>query len=248
MTIPIWVLPVLLFGMMLVYAYGFGDYMGKVLSRVSAGHRRPLYRKWGMEADIFGPQSRLWFIVWGVVNTIGLAFTFIFALFSTILVTDNAGMEPAKFGITAGQLEFTSLFAGAALYLGLGVDLIRTDHIATKVRRLTALRPIYHRVFSVSEILAMYESLSPAPDIFWEEYTNLPEHEVNLITNQRYRERAVPYGRRQVHFTNRILAGVGILSVALTIIIIILTAMALSAEGSAREAVNASYLLELRPQ
>ena len=63
----------------------------------------------------------------------------------------------------------------------------------TKRGKLDALRPAFHARLSVSEILSMYECLRLVPPVFWNEYTELPEAQLNRATNQEFRNRAGSY-------------------------------------------------------
>ena len=62
-----------------------------------------------------------------------------------------------------------------------------------KRQHLDELRPVFHRRFSVSELLSMYECLKVAPRVFWDEYKDLPDVQVSDATNRKFRERAAPY-------------------------------------------------------
>ncbi len=65
----------------------------------------------------------------------------------------------------------------------------------------------------------MYEVLHSAPQLFWDEYADLPDKEVSYDNNHRYRERAAPYGHSQSSRYNRIIITVAVLTLLLTAIL-----------------------------
>ena len=75
---------------------------------------------------------------------------------------------------------------------------------------------VFRAKFSVAEIWSMYESLRHAPALFWEEYKNLPDVEVNESNNHRFRERVAPYSHIRTNTYNKIMAVAAVLTVALT--------------------------------
>lgn len=52
-----WVFIAFILGLMVLYCFLFGHYLVQALVRFDFRKRRPSYRKWGVEKDIFWPPS-----------------------------------------------------------------------------------------------------------------------------------------------------------------------------------------------
>ena len=149
------------------------------------------------------PHPRAWFIGWAIVIAVFAAVTFLMALFSTLLITDASR-------VGGDQIYDTFNFFFIGLILGVAVEWQRFEDLQRRGKSLDGLREVFHERFAVSELLSVYESLRHAPPLFWKEYTQLPDEEVNEETNRRYRERAVPYSYSQSSRHNRIIIVVGL--------------------------------------
>ena len=200
-----WAVVTFFFGLMCGYAFLLARIVFQVALRLSKRIDRSLYRKWGLEEDLYWPLSGAWFIGWGVLVVLGAAFTFVFALFSTLLVTDASR-------VGGDQIYETFNFFFIGLILGATVEWQRFENIQRKVKKLDGLRQIFHDRFSVSELLSVYESLQHSPPLFWDEYTQLADDEVDEETNRKYRERSDPYRYSQSSRHNRIIIVVTILT------------------------------------
>ena len=206
-----WALVVFAFGMMSVYAFFFARTVFQVVLRLSKKTDRSLYREWGVEEDLFWPPSGAWFVGFCIGVFISAALTFALALFSTLLLTDASG-------IAGDQIYDTFVFFYVGFILGIAFEWQRFKDAQQKVSRLDGLRKVFRDRFSVSELLSVYESLRYAPPLFWEEYTQLPDEEVNEETNRMYRERAVPYRYSQSSRHNRITIIVGVLTLLVAVL------------------------------
>lgn len=209
-----WAVVIFFFGLMCVYAFLLARIAFQVVLRLSKKINRSLYRKWGVEEDLLWPHPRAWFIGWGIGVALGALFTFVIALFSTLLIT-----EPSRVG--GDQIYDTFSFFFMGFILGAAVEWRRFEDLQRKVKRLDGLRDVFHNRFKVSELLSVYESLQHSPPLFWEEYTDLPDEEVNEETNRKYRELAAPYRYNQSSRHNRITIVVG----ALTLVVAVLGAI-----------------------
>ena len=200
-----WAVVIFFFGLMCGYAFLLARIVFQVALRLSKKIDRSLYRKWGVEEDLYWPPSSTWFIGWGVLVFVSAAFTFVLALFSTVLVTDASR-------VGGDQIYDTLNFFFIGFILGGAFEWQRFENIQRKVKRLDGLRQVFHDRFSVSELLSVHESLQHSPPLFWEEYTQLPDDEIDEETNRKYRERAVPYRYSQSSRHNRIIIVVTVLT------------------------------------
>ena len=208
-----WAALIASFGLMCVFAFFFARYAFQGLLRLAKRQERPLYRKWGVDEELFWPTSAPWFICVVIAGIFGSAVTYLIALFTAILVTDDIWLG-------ANPYYDTFVAFSIAIVLGASVESQRFDDVQRKVNRLEGLRGIFHERFSASELLSVYESLQHSPTLFWEEYTQLPDEEVGEETNRKYRERAVPFRDSQSIKYNRITITVA----ALTFVVAVLLA------------------------
>ena len=207
-----WAIVVFLFGFMCAYSFAFGGLAVQVALRLRIRGKETSFRKWGVEKEIFRPNSLVWVAVWGILVVLGTAFTFLLAFASTVLVTEDS---------TSGfdRFQYALTFAIYAAFMGLTFESERIKKITDMTRTLDNLRQTFHQQFSASELLSMYEALNPAPQLFWEEYAGLPDEEIGYNANRSYRERAAPYGHSQSSRYNRIIIAVAALTLLLTAIL-----------------------------
>lgn len=204
-----WGIVIFLFLLMGFYSYGFGVQFIQIVLRVRSRDRRNSYEKWGVVTNLFRPLSGRWFAAWSVAVVVGTVFTGLLAFFSTGLLIE----EPLP---GEDQIYYTITIAMYAFFVGQTVESERIRKITEMTRKLDDLRETFHQRFAISELLSMYESLRPAPPLFWEEYVGLPEQEISEDTNRAYRKRAAPYSNAQFGRYDRIIIIVAILTLLLT--------------------------------
>ena len=207
-----WTLVIFLFGLMCLFAFLLARFAFQVVLRLSKRKNRSLYRKWGVEEDLFGSHSGALFIILGIGTVVYAALTFVLALFSTLLIMDSSWV-----GVDQIYNAFTIFFIG--FVLGAAFESQRFEDVQRKVNRLVGLRGVFHDRFRVSELLSVYESLQHLPPLFWEEYTQLPDVEVDEETNRKYRERAIPYRYSQSRRHNRIVITVATLTFLVAVLL-----------------------------
>lgn len=212
-TFAEWTIVTLLFVLMCAYWFFFGDLAAQVLLRRTARGEDTSFRKWGVEEELFRPRSLNRLAGWGVFVVISMAFTFMLAFQSTVLVTDD-------WTTASDRLQYTLAFAVYALLIGYTFESGRIKRITDMTRKLDNLKDSFHRRLSASELLSMYEALRPAPSLFWDEYASLPDEEIGYDTNRSYRERAAPFGRNQSSRYNRITMAVAGLTLVLTAVLV----------------------------
>ena len=194
---------ILFLGLLAVYCYMLGTFVIEIPMRFVERRRRDSFRKWGMERDLFWPTS----LIWSIVMAVGLFTITVFlywSLPSEIKITD-------RWAISSDLKQLIAIFG---IYFGVFGRLLTFRNAWDKLKKIEELREIYHKQFSVSEILSMYESLRNTPPLFWEEYANLPDENVNKQTNDAYRRRASPYQFSQSSRRERVivfLAGLAVL-------------------------------------
>ena len=204
-----WVLVIFFFGIMCMSAFSLGDAVIQAVLRIRSRDKRASFEKWGVSSDLFRPNPPVWFALWSVSTTLSTAFTFFVAFASTVLVSGESAS-------TVDRFYYTANFALYAFFLGSTIEAQRVQKITLKTRKLEALRELFHQRFSVSELLSMYEGLSIAPPLFWEEYANLQDDHVNQETNRSYRERAAPYIHSRTNSHTMIVIAVAVLTLILT--------------------------------
>ena len=207
-----WAFVIFIFGLMSANAFCLGRIILQGWLRLSQKTNRSRYRTWGVEKDlVWGPQWK-WLIFWGIVIAVGAAYTFAFALASTLLVTEDSGLG-------VGQVYDTFSYFFIAFLLGVAIEVQHLEDVQRKVKRFEGLREVFRSRFRPSDLLSVYESMKQAPPLFWEEYTQLPEEEVNEETNQKYRERAAPYRYNLSIRHNIIVIVVGVLALVLATLV-----------------------------
>ena len=154
-----WGLVIFLFGLMCVYAFALARYLVQLALRLSEKKNRGFYGKWGVDEVLFWPTSSAWFVAWGLVVFIFTGFTFLFTLFSTLLLTDATR-------IGGDQIYETFTFFSIAFILGAAVEFQRFEDVRRKVTKLEGLRETFHKRFRTAELLSIYESLQHAPPLF----------------------------------------------------------------------------------
>ena len=185
-----WVASIFIFLMLAAYPYFLGQYVMEVLVRFAFRKRQPDYCKWGVDRDLFWPNSRMWFIAWGILAVFITALIIVFAILSGVpqKVAAATGRDHNDLMIITGVFGF---------YMGFVLKANAVQGTRRQLERLDSLREIFHQRFPKSELLSMYESLNPAPKLFWDEYSRLPDEDVNEQSNQNFRVRAAPYVQKQ---------------------------------------------------
>ena len=206
-----WVIVSIIFASMLAYSFFLGDYIVRAGFRWLGRSRVSVYRKWGVEQDLFYPSPLWGFIALGIVIVVFAALTF---LFSMVIVA--IFMQKPVF--TEEVLERTFSIAMIPFVLGFFTEQARIWNILEKIDKLNKLPPHFHQKFSVTELLSMHEALRSAPSIFWEEYSNLEKWQINNDTNRRYRENAAPFRHNRLHTNNKVMLGITIALFVLTVI------------------------------
>ena len=208
-SIESWIIVILLFGFMGLSFFNLGVLAIQIIFRRRSRQHRKSYEKWGVEADLFRPNSSMWFALRSVAVVVGTALMGLVAfLFTALLIEETLPRTD--------QLYYTIMVALYALFVGLLIESNRIRRITEMTGKLDDLREVFHQRFSVSELLSMYENLRPTPPLFWEEYANLRDHEIKEDTNRRYRRRATPYSNIQFGKYSRIIIVVAVLTLGLT--------------------------------
>ena len=210
-TSGVWIDFIAFFAPMCLIAYSLGNFVAQAIFRVVRRKDRPVYEKWGVATELFRPGSNVWFATWGVFIALVAIVSFPLALISMEWVTGDD--TSASEGIYR-----TAIIAFYVAFIGFAVEVVRIGNIRIMTTKLEGLRDIFHQRFTVSELTSMYESLRHAPQIYWEEYINLPDGRISRETNRDYRERGMLYRHRQVSKENKIL-------IVLTIVALILMAI-----------------------
>ncbi len=205
---PDWTLTIILFAFMVAYTFLFGRFSVQAVARLFS-KRKSSYRKWGVERDLFWPMPLVWFILYGFVFAIGTIFFFWIAFASTTLL-------PGVSNIGAEQFWDTFVIAFYGLMIGVIVEMVKFSGIDRKVKDLDALRNTFLERSSISDLLATYEALRPAPKLFWEEFTQLPDEDIGEDSNFRFRERAAPYRYTQSRQHNLTILAIAALTLAVS--------------------------------
>ena len=170
------------------------------------------YRHWNMEQEVENLMQ-----AWLQIPM--LPILVLWSLWTLpVVVTTLAPIiaEATGFLDTSGQLVLVWLVAFLA---SIAWVLQEQNGLDRKRQELEALRPIYHQRFPVSELLSMYECLRVAPRVFWREYKDLPDVQVNEATNRKFRERAAPYSNSGANAFQRrafVIAVLAVLAAVLT--------------------------------
>ena len=169
----------------------------------------------GCRDSIYWPTSLLWFVGLGIVYCL---FTPLIILAAILIEIPETGLP----GVDNDPKMFTIVIAIYAFLFGCSVKAQTIINVRKKIKKLEDLGEVFRQRFSVLELLSMYESLRFAPQLYWEEYSKLPDAAVNEETNRKYRELASPYLYAQSSKHSRIVITVAIATLALTAILVIL--------------------------
>ena len=210
-----WAIIAFILGLMVVYCFFFGHYLVQAIVRLDFRKRLPSYRKWDVERDVFWPMSPQWFVGLGIVNCL---FTSIIILVALLIEIPRIGLP----GIDNDPKMFTIAIAFYAFFLGFSAKAQSIINIWEKIKKLEDLREVFGQRFGVVELLSMYESLRFAPQMFWEEYSKLPDEDINEETNRKYRELAAPYRYAQSSKHSRTVITVATGTLALTAVLVVI--------------------------
>lgn len=224
-----WAIVVFSFGLMAFYASLVGCYIVQTIYRLKRRRILEPLQKWGVEDEVFRPKSNLIFILFGLALIAAILFTFSLAFISTLLISESpfAGGRPFSLKLLAdsSQLGVTLNIAMFSVWTGFWIEYVRLGRICDKVKALNGLRDVFHQRFSVMEILSIYESMMPAPKLFWEAYTNLPENDINEETNRKFRELVAPYRYSQSRSHNQYISIATAIIIGLTAISVFIGTM-----------------------
>ena len=158
------------------------------------------YQHWDMEREVLGDQS----LLLSIIASLWASFTIVFFVWFVSPAT-----TPVEVGSNVTLLSLPVFFL---MPISWGMSDYR--HGETKRRKLDALRPAFHDLLSVSEILSMYECLRLAPSVFWNEYAELLEGQINRATNHEFRSMASSYHLRDSQIHQRMALTFAVIAVA----------------------------------
>ncbi len=208
-----WFVVSITFAATVMYSYFLGRYVVQVIFRLSRRDRMPIYRKWGVERDLLDPRPLWWFIAWGVIIVIVFGITF---PFSAAIIND---WKPQPIiGYDAWEIIITITIS--LLTIGILVETEKITKHMNKVDKLEQLPPHFHKFFSITELLAMYENLQHAPPIFWEEYSKLDKRQISHDMNRRFRENAAPFRRKRIDLHNNVMLWIGIIGLLVAVVLL----------------------------
>lgn len=201
--------------------YAFGTYLAQVVVRLVTRKRRASWVKWQVERDLYWPIGTVRFTLWGIYHVVAVSLAFFWFLVVAFIIVENPesglSLEIAPF-FSGAHFDITARIAILAFWLGMSLQYVRAWKISEKVKELDGLREVFHQRFSVPEILSIYESFQPAPKLFWEEYTKLPENDINEETNRKFRELVAPYRYSQSRSHNQYISIATAIIIGLTAI------------------------------
>lgn len=203
-----WVIFVIVVVGMAGYTYLLGQHFSEAAGRWLFLGRHLVYQKWGVDRDVFWPNSRLQFIGLGILIGLGTGVMVGLAHFndSPKAVAGEVGIGLYDLLVSVGSYGF---IIGAVLK----AQTVFRAH--RQVEDLEGLGEVFHQRFARSELLSMYEALRLAPRLFWEEYSKLSEHEISEQSNNKYRMRAAPYLHKQSSRYSRL--GISVATIALAL-------------------------------
>lgn len=192
-----------------------GKILADVFIRLDQSRKRPQYRKWGAEEEIFWPKSAVWFFAGAVCfGAVSVYFSYLFLLFLSSQFTGEIKVDPQSNVFQRGVSSIV-----VVIFIGIWMRSMSVVGVIEKVSKLEKLPSLFSEKFTASELLSMYESLRHAPTLFWEEYANLPDEEVNEMTNSKYRERAAPFVESKLYTHNRAILSWQVITVILAAVV-----------------------------
>ena len=176
---------VLAVGSCLVLGAGIVDFYIRVAWR----NERSLFRRWGVEQDIFSIESAWRFGPWLAIMGAGSAYlSYIF-----IALVGFVFGGATDFNLDGEYFDRSVSVLCMALIVGGFWRAYRAYTLNEKARRLERLPPYFLQTVGTSELVATYDSLAQAPSMFWEEFSTLGDFEVTREASRRYREMASHY-------------------------------------------------------
>ena len=167
------------------------------------------YKRWGMVNEVFGNESR---DVW-VALSVGWIVSVVFTTLCAVPALDDAKIifDRTQRLVWVDWLIYL-LFVSISGFFWVPLDRHDVDE---RIKRVESLNAVFRKRFKVSELLSINECLKAAPDIFWKEYSDLPDRQINETTNQKFREWAAPYRARRGEATQRMILVVAVVAILL---------------------------------
>ena len=206
-----WAVVIIIFAFMCGYSFVLGALTSQALLRLESRDKGLSYQKWGVTKELFQPKSVALLIGAGILSIVITTFAFYLAFLATELITEDTTTNNERLMYTLWAAIFVAL-------IGFMIESRRVKQITDKTEKLDDLREVFHQRLSPAELLSVYEALSPAPPLFWEEYAGLPVEQVSKETNRRFREIAAPYGHSRSIRYNRIVIAVMLVTLLLAAI------------------------------
>ena len=182
---------------------------------------RKRFKEWRVEEKLFQIRSscRLKIHIILCIVSLGILLNYAVPGFNEIIDDDKRYTITDLIIVTLPAVAYLSLLSAVFEYN-------RTKKIREMVDRLDGLKPRFKKRLSVIELLSMYTELSVAPEIFWEDYSNLKSKQIKKATNTYYRNLVEPYNKSKQNLYNQITAAASIPTVVLPIIAAIILAFA----------------------
>ena len=207
-SFSVWATLLILFTVLGTIAWFLGEYYTQLLLRLGNRSRKHSFEKWGVLGELFRPRGLSQFVLLGIGISLLAVFWYFATLSTFALATGNSVFD--------GNLVNLTLYVAVMVFLfGHMKELGRTSHILVMVRRLDDLKPEFHRRFTISELISIYESLRHSPGVIWEEFANLSTFQINHRTYDKYRLLGEPFLQRQTVVHSR--TGNALTTIALVI-------------------------------
>ena len=152
-------------------------------------NERSLFRRWGVEQDIISIESHWRFGLWLAI--LGAGSAYLAYIFIALVGFVFGGIQ--DFTLKGEFFDRSVAILCMVLIAGGTWRAYRAGVSSEKARRLDQLPPYFIQTVGASELVATYDSLAQAPDLFWQEFSDLGDYEVTREASRRYRELASHY-------------------------------------------------------
>ena len=207
-----------LYVLLVFYGYIIGGQASEFILRLLYRNRRHLLSPWGLETEVFNPRSWLWF---SALFVAAIMFTAFLSLIVLIAIAALLEGDDATLASVRHEQVYEPWLLGLAMSTMVGVmqRMVRADSLIKKVKRLNALSDKHKSHFKHIELLAIYESLQPAPNLFWDKFAKLTPSELDESTLGLFITLGTPYRFKQAMNYHRATIGAAFAAIVVTILL-----------------------------
>lgn len=184
MSVMDWLLFTFFTAFALFSTWVFGSALAEAAARWLLKGERPVYRRWGVEDEIFVIVSNWRFAVLFPIVVLGCAYMSYLFVISVQFVfgeSTTVDFQSDPFNRVVSILMMT-------LIVGLFWRMYKIDLARSKAARLERLPAYFQESLGIPGLVATYDSLVYAPRMFWDAFSELGNGELTFESSRRFQE------------------------------------------------------------